>query len=326
MKKKIQILLAAIILTGTFSIPALAGSINAAEQKIINAISSVYTYDGAYYKVTDAYISQVSAYLSQDGIEMSDSEAEAYLDQFYANIGVGISSGYMECVGYVESDSDEGNETDSDNKEEKSEAKDKLEETAETNEGVETENVTAETAFEEAVTVQVQDEENMDNTLGSTIDGVQEYTVMPVENQDMYVWDIEELDVHAEAYKDSELLGTLEKGTKVIVTGAATTGWAQIEYEGKTAYVSSAYLRTPGYMTSIGFEIEETTIEETTVVEETQTEPAETQTEEGKDYSDAEPFQGGVSLGVIALVIVLLVAAALAGVLFAHKNKRFKRK
>ena len=52
----------------------------------------------------------------------------------------------------------------------------------------------------------------------------------------------------------------------------------------------------------------------------------ETTTETGtKDYSDAEPYQSGISLGTIAIVIVIVVAVALVGIIFWHRSKSYKR-
>lgn len=44
-----------------------------------------------------------------------------------------------------------------------------------------------------------------------------------------------------------------------------------------------------------------------------------------KDYSDAEPYQSGISLGTIAIVIVIVVAVAMAGIILWHRNKNYKR-
>lgn len=341
MKNKIFTALAVMVLVSLFRMPVLAGSINVDEQRIIAAISAVYEFDGAYYKVTDAYIAKVTDYLSSDGIELSSSEVDDYLNQFYANIAVGISSGYMECVGKVaeekepekpkteedkeqnedqnEAGQGEGSESDSNNNNEN-------------NSGAEVEDVTTEEATtisgEESgiviegaikVTDLGVEETSGDNTRGSMISGVQEYTVAEMERQSMYVWDIEELTVHAEAYKDSEIIGTLLKGDEVVVTGAATTGWARIEYGEAIGYVSSAYLRTPGYMIENGY-IEPETIEATQETVETE------ETTVAKDYSDAEPFQKGISLGVVAIIIAAVAVLTMAVIILVHRSKNYKRK
>ena len=333
MKKKIFTALAVMMLASLFHMPVLAGDINENEQRIIAAISAIYEYDGAYYKVTDAYISQVTTYLSDDNIDLSASEVNDYLNQFYASIAVGISSGYMECVGKVEEEkkpaSSETEEIDSSEDEKQDEGS---EHDSDDNDENSPESATEEVTTEEIATISEEtgmiiegaikvtnlgvEETAGDNTRGSTISGIQEYTVAEVEQQPMYVWDIEELTVHTEAYKDSEIIGTLLKGDKVIVTGAATTGWARIEYEDGIGYVSSAYLRTPGYMIENGH-IEPETME-------TEEISSEEETTVSKDYSDAEPYQKGISLGVVAVITAVIVMLAMVVIILVHRNKHFK--
>ncbi|RFU61315.1 SH3 domain-containing protein [Peribacillus glennii] len=42
--------------------------------------------------------------------------------------------------------------------------------------------------------------------------------------------------------KSTKILGTLKKGTKVVVYSKTSNGWSEIRYKGKKAYVSSKYL------------------------------------------------------------------------------------
>ena len=95
MKKSFWVPFLALAGSLIFSITALAGEVNSAEQKIVDAISGTYEYDGAQYRVTDAYIAKVANYLSRDDVNMTESEARGYIRQFNENIAVGISSGYM---------------------------------------------------------------------------------------------------------------------------------------------------------------------------------------------------------------------------------------
>lgn len=55
-------------------------------------------------------------------------------------------------------------------------------------------------------------------------------------------------------------------------------------------------------------------------------ESSEDDSDNAKDYSDAEPFRHGISLGAIAIGMVVLVAVVLAVIVLVHKNKRYKRK
>lgn len=403
-----------------------AGSINSAEQGVLYVISQRQEYDGAYYKVTDGYIAKVSEYLSRDGIDMSSEEAESYVAQFYANISVGIASGYMEKVGDVEvagsdtgSDAgagtgaaagatgDAGNSTDAGGSagdksgtgtdagtgatpgtgaaggtgKDKGGSAGDNDSTNDEGSGAEEDgngglstgtdngngngggtdagsgNGTGSTGTGNGngagnaagVAGMFTDPEGdgpiEDNTVGSTTDGAVEYVVLPIDEQTMYVQSIEALSVHEEAYKDSPVIGEVKVGEPVKVTGGASTGWAQIAFGEKTGYVSAAYLRTQGYMDKkeaekkAAEEAEQKAQEEARKAEEAQKAEEEAQkaeeekkaqeaaaaeeaaAQQTKDYSDAKPVENSINLGVIALVIAVVCAAALGGVLFYHKKK-----
>ena len=329
MKKKYLVPFFVLIFTFLFPVTAYAGGINGAEQGIISAISATYEYNGAYYKVTDGYISQVTAYLSQDGVDLSDDEASGYVSQFYANIATGISSGYMVKVGDAggttptnpqETEVQETTEETETETETQTEAQETEEKTSKKDSEIENESV-AESEEESSQEIEI-----VDNTIGSTQSGKIDYTVTPMDAV-MYVWDIDSLDVHTEAYKDSDIIGTLYRGDRVIVTGAATTGWAEIDYNGETGYVSAAYLRTEGYMKNIGIEIEteesEEQITEENATEENTTEESVTE-ESGKDYSNAAPFTKAVKIEVIAAGVVVILLIVSVVIVLLHKNKSKK--
>lgn len=249
---------------------AYAGDINSAERSILSAISEQQEYQGAYYKVTDGYYAKVTEYLSRDDIDMSQWEANDYIAQFHANIGVGVSAGYMEKVGDVEgADPGTGDGTGANNGAgtgggtgagDKGSGPD-----AGGDAGTENKNGTengsagadgagtgAGAAGGSAAAVLGTDPEGdgpvVDNTVGSTAEGAVEYVVLPMDEQTMYVQGTESLSVHEEAYKDSPVIGEVKEGEPVKVTGGASTGWAQIAFGEKTGYVSAAYLRTQGFM------------------------------------------------------------------------------
>lgn len=350
--------LTAVILPLLVPVTAYAGDINSAEQRVLNTISEKQEYEGAYYKVTDGYIAKVTEYLSQDGIDMGRREADDYIAQFHANIGVGIASGYMEKVGDVESTdpgtgTEAGGNTDSGSGDSAGTGTD-----ADGNGGTGTDNGTAtgtgtdngagtgNAAGTAAAAGLGTDPEGdgpiEDNTVGSTAEGAVEYVVLPVEEETMYVQGIEELSVHEEAYKDSPVIGSVKEGEPVKITGAASTGWAQIAYGEKTGYVSAAYLRTQGYMDKkeaekkAAEEAEQKAQEEARKAEEAKKaeeearkaeeakkaeEAEEAAAQQSKDYSDAKPVENSINLGMIALGIAVVCAAALGGVLFYHKKK-----
>ena len=71
-------------------------------------------------------------------------------------------------------------------------------------------------------------------------------------------------------------------------------------------------------------EVEKVTQEEETDIH-VELEMVESSMEEVKDYSDAEPYQKGISLSMLAIIVVIVVALAMACVIFTHKNKLYKR-
>lgn len=325
---------------------ALAGDINSAEQGILDALANTYEYDGGYYKVSDGYIAQVSDYLCKDEINLSSEEASSYLAQFYANIGTGIASGYMVKVGDVEKPGSSAGQTQETGAQEDSSGEGQNTENgsadagnsagAENGTAAESSGVAAQTAVQTtgaaaqqtasaAGTAKEGNGQIVDNTTGTTQSGKIDYTVVEVDEV-MYVWDTETLDVHAEAYIDSDVLGTLHQGDEVQVTGAATTGWAQIKFEDGVGYVSAAYLRTDGYVENKTQEAEKELEEEQKeelkeeAVEE-ETEDALEETEEQKDYSDAEQPSKSVSMEWVAVIVVAVVVAAAAVVVLRHKRK-----
>lgn len=364
MKKFILFLLLALAAPLLYSVTVYAGDINGAEQGIIDAISQTQEYEGEYYKVLDGYIGRVTEYLSRDGVDMTQQEADSYVAQFQANIAVGITSGYMVKVSGGEEPSTEektgtgnqqnpagnpGNESqqnpvtdaesgNQDNPAPDTEAGNQDSSAAETG----SQQNPAEDAKAGNQDPSAANPENgkeaglavQDNTIGSTTDGEMDYTVLPVDRQTMYVWDTDSLEVHREAYKDSDVLGTLKKGDAVAVTGAASTGWAQIEYNGHEGYVSAVWLRTDGYMLGIG-EIAATEIQtesETETETETETEPGtETDTDpepataveaiSQKDYSDAAPIAKQTNVGMIALAVAVVFCVIIGGIIVWNRSK-----
>lgn len=353
MKKNLWVLCMALLGSLIFSITALAGDINSGEQSIINAISGTYEYNGAYYKVTDEYIAKITEYFSQDNINISDTEARSYIQQFEMNIDSGISAGYMVKVGDVEDSSSDNNDNNSKNDKNSNNNNDNNINSNNNSDNNNSNNNNDNNSDSNTDTDksgnplsgyfdQPESENGVieDNTIGSTTDGEIEYTVLPIDEESknilgidsliMYVWGIDTLEVHAEAYKDSEVIGTLSKGDAVTIMGMASTGWVQIEYDNIVGYISAVYLRTQGYMISIG-EIEvESDAEDTETIdseamdsEAIDSEAADDSDTEtvAKDYSDAAPVAKSLNLGVVAAVIVIVFAIGVGIVIFLHKNK-----
>jgi peptidoglycan DL-endopeptidase CwlO len=57
------------------------------------------------------------------------------------------------------------------------------------------------------------------------------------------------VNVRAGASTTSQVLGILPGGANVTATGTSTNGWTKVSFNGRTAYVSSTYLRTAGITT-----------------------------------------------------------------------------
>jgi len=72
-------------------------------------------------------------------------------------------------------------------------------------------------------------------------------------------------------------------------------------------------------------EVEKVTQEEETDIH-VELEMVESSMEEVKDYSDAEPYQKGISLGMFAIIIVIVVALTMLCIILAHKSRTYKRK
>ena len=368
MKKRNLVPLAALLCALCIPSTAYAGDINSAEQGILDAIAGTQEYNGEYYRVTDGYRAKVSDYLNRDDIDLSQQEVNDYLFQFYRNIPTGIASGYMEKVEQPEGAGDSnGGEAgaegtgasggdvtgDSSGNDAQKEAAAGSQTPSEKETGATGDDgasigsgITGAAGMASLAGAEPQKDAQgniVDNTTGTTQSGKLEYKVIPMDGV-MYVWDTETLDVHAEAYKDSDIIGTLALGDKVTITGGATTGWAEIDFEGKNGYVSAVYLRTDGYMKDQGVEVEEEeeqkqaeeakkaeeerkaqeekkkAEEEAKKAEEAEQAQVEEPAEPEKDYSDAKPVEKSVNLGMIALVVVVVCAAALGGVLFYHKK------
>lgn len=332
MKKCLLPLLAAIC-SMMISLNVFAGDVNSAEQRILNVISQTYSYKGYDYKVTDEYYAKVVEYLSRDDIDMTGDEVTSYILQFYDNIPAGIAGGYMECVGPTPTKKPANDKKPEKGDEDNQGADTSQEETSETGTSEQEQQAPASSpsaspaASPETVDAaqtpkadEVSDTADKpdaleDHTIAATTDGVVEYTVNSY-SAVMYVWDIDKLEVHKEAYKDSEVIGSYAKGEQVIITGAASTGWAQVDYSGETGYVSAVYLRSDKYM--IDNEVEKD--------EETGNYVSDEDKDDKKDYSNAAPLSGTINIGTMAIIAVIVIIIVCGGIVLYHKGKHKKRR
>lgn len=164
----------------------------------------------------------------------------------------------------------------------------------------------------------------------------------------MHVVDTPSLNVRKEAYSDAELLGVLHEGDEVTVTGVASNGWIQIDYNGATGFVYGRYLEKEAAEEDVvSFEDIKETVEEIESIAQTDKEAAKEKLDtvideqiqktssaqedsqeeaEGKDYSDATPMQRQIKLEIIAIIIMAIVIAALVIVVVIQNKKNLKIK
>lgn len=84
--------------------------INANEQRVIDAASGTFEYEGKIYKAKGDYIGQLTAKMDKEGVDLSAADASAAIQQIMANVGTGVKQGYLEEVGGAQDDEDETSE------------------------------------------------------------------------------------------------------------------------------------------------------------------------------------------------------------------------
>lgn len=144
------------------------------------------------------------------------------------------------------------------------------------------------------------------------------------------VWTTKPVNVRTGSSAETELVATLDKGTKLTRTGILDDGWSRVEYKGKDEYIASQFLTTddPGKEKKTTTTTTTTTTTSTTKATETATETqTETQTEtvtetetETATETETEPtepteppvefheIKGAVGAGTTTGTIVLMTA------------------
>lgn len=95
MKKSIKLIILIAILSLTFSYCTFAGSINGNEQRVISVASGTFDYNGKKYVASSAYVALLTAKLSEDGVDMTAQQADAAIQQIYANVASAVQQGYL---------------------------------------------------------------------------------------------------------------------------------------------------------------------------------------------------------------------------------------
>jgi len=94
---------ALILLAGSHTLAAYAGSINGNEQQVIGVAQGRFEKDGTVYQVKQEYIDSLVSYLSQDDVDLTAEDCQAAIAEIYANVSTGVESGYLSPVGKTES-------------------------------------------------------------------------------------------------------------------------------------------------------------------------------------------------------------------------------
>lgn len=252
-----------------FGITALAGNINAHEQRVLDEVSTPVVYEGKEYVAKEEYVTRLAMYMNQDNVDLTAEQADLAIQKFIDNVATGIAEGYMEEVNSGSGNggtssggggtSSGGNDTTEDSSQNKDE-----------------------------------------NNSSSSNDGGDEINGTEISTDNALV---------PEGELSEEEIAKLQRERALV---EAVMEKYSLEEEEADVYAE---------LEAIESSMEE--LESTTEEPESTTE--EHSTVEAKDYSDAEPFQKGISVGMIAIVIVVIVAVAMVILIIWHKNKRLRR-
>ena len=115
MKSKITkmcVVFMSVILAFTLNAKAsLAGSINSAEQQAINAATSPFEYNQKKYVVNSSYVAQATAKLSADNVDLTEGEAQSYIQQFNSSHQELVEEGYCDELPSGDTDNSKDNKS-----------------------------------------------------------------------------------------------------------------------------------------------------------------------------------------------------------------------
>ena len=95
MKRLVYMSLAVFFLLPLWSMQVSAGEVSGAESALIAIGQGQYEYDGAIYAFKSEYQTKLYSYLSRDDVDLSQSEVNDYISQFYGNLASACTSQYM---------------------------------------------------------------------------------------------------------------------------------------------------------------------------------------------------------------------------------------
>ncbi len=102
MKRLIYMSIAVLFLLPLWSMQVSVGEVNSAESALVAIGQGQYEYDGAIYAFKSEYQTKLYNYLSRDDVDLSQSEVNDYVSQFYGNLASACTSQYMYKVSDVE--------------------------------------------------------------------------------------------------------------------------------------------------------------------------------------------------------------------------------
>jgi len=275
------------ILFITAGITVLAGSINEHEQRILDTVSTPVTYKGKEYIAKEQYVARLAAYMNQDNVDLTKEQADTAIKKIIDNIELGIKEGYMEEVKLDSGEKEEASKED---------GKDKGKNTVgENNDGA------------NANSGSIGNENKIEQTPNSKN-----------ENND------------SSKEESDQIENKEETSTEIVSTETSTIDEAQ---NNEREHFSQEEVEKSSDE-NIRLQNEQESVinlpENYSVVEETdiqaELEVIGSSMEEVKDYSDAEPYQKGISLGMFAIIIVIVVALTMLCIILAHKSRTYKRK
>lgn len=72
-----------------------AGELNTEEQRVLQEAGQVFTYQGDSYQAAPEYLLKLQNYLMRDDVDLSSADADAAIQEGYANVERGVLEGYL---------------------------------------------------------------------------------------------------------------------------------------------------------------------------------------------------------------------------------------
>lgn len=301
--KSIPVALAVFLTTG---MTVFAGNINEHEQRVLDKVSEVVTYQDKEYQVKSSYVERLRAYMNQDNVDLTSAQADKAINEFYSNVGRGIREGYMEEVGGEQpSENDIGKDKPHNNKPG----------TGSTGSNTSDDSRSGTTDGAYAQGNSQTDTTVSEDTQNSGLAADENAAETGTSGTDAASDDVTDSNT-AEGEKDSSL--NHDKNS----TDAENTG----EADDQSDLTEEEIERLQKEREFVQRVLEENSMPEEEADVYAELEEAEAQSNAGKDYSDAVPFKKGINIGLTALIIALVFAVVMIGILWSHRNRHRRKK